>query len=448
MQSACPDPDLVAAKRHDPYWDGLWSAGSNAAWAEASVSRLQEEAGRPKLQHYLRTNARPHDFSWVQSDTFRPMKLAALSVVDSWRNATSEQLAAFTGIHRFASGRDNALTGLFQNGLIDVGGFAHGTRSSFGELRGALYRPARNRVFENSVQPLLTRPEWLSVTGGLPWGSGRQYERHNVLAAEFGLRVAEYGEIASVLGEKISTVDLLAHSGLGLPRTSSQMTADLTLVRTDGARIAVELTASASGTAFDAKVARWARLLADRPMSDSGLTVLFLCVNRQDVQDRDGTNSILATVRKAITAAVRSSPGTSANRVAERMFLADWQDWFPVRGAAAPGFQTLDCERPTGPATDLWEPASLLDIFDVPFNPRGSFQPLALAENASLLGSVPYWLRRGHEPVPLWEAALGHLGNGGAPTKTGSENSLGRPHAPGFPGVGPAKPPLRLRNFV
>ena len=35
--SACPDPDVTAARRLDPYWHGLWGDGSQASWLNRSL---------------------------------------------------------------------------------------------------------------------------------------------------------------------------------------------------------------------------------------------------------------------------------------------------------------------------------------------------------------------------------------------------------------------------
>ena len=81
--------------------------------------------------------------------------------------------------------------------------------------RTAVYRPSNTTVFDKRVAPHLTFPEWVSVTGGQPWSSASQFDRHNLLAAELGLRLFEYADIGTVLGEKLSSIELLAGSGLG-----------------------------------------------------------------------------------------------------------------------------------------------------------------------------------------------------------------------------------------
>ena len=37
LDSACPDPEVTAARRLDPYWHGLWGDGSQASWLNRSL---------------------------------------------------------------------------------------------------------------------------------------------------------------------------------------------------------------------------------------------------------------------------------------------------------------------------------------------------------------------------------------------------------------------------
>ncbi|QCB97667.1 hypothetical protein E5206_12675 [Arthrobacter sp. PAMC25564] len=86
-----------------------------------------------------------------------------------------------------------------------------------------------------------------------------------------------------VMGEKLSSVDLLAGAGLGrrLPKADNRR-ADGTIIREDGMRIVFELTATASAS-FDNKVRRWAELIAARPLETSGLTVVFIAAPTRTV---------------------------------------------------------------------------------------------------------------------------------------------------------------------
>jgi hypothetical protein len=365
-----------------------------------------------------------------------------MSAIDSWRTVTGEQLAAITGEAELASPRSNAMGELFSAGIADIGQFNTGLAAGRGA--GHIYRPSRTTVFERDIAPKLTYPEWVSVTAGHGWESGSQYDRHNILAAELALRVAEFCEIGAVVGEKLSTWNLLAHEGAGFPAPSAgkQRSADATLIRTDGARIAVELTAS-TGAAFTKKVAGWAQLLSNRRMADSGLVVVFVVATRPDKMVNTG--EVMSQVRHAIAAAARQYPGVNFDRTAERMFVADWRTWFPAAGEAAPGFLTLEAERPTGPASSPWETASLLDPFDVVFDAKNEKAALAALNNLSLVRSVPAWLRTGKAPT-LWPHPIRELGYTGIPVPAPSrpDTHVGAPLGAGKGATAATRPPVRL----
>lgn len=415
--SAIPHHELSAAARLDPYWSGLWSIGGHAAWVSESLARRQVDSGIARLPKYLQPATSREPMDWVASPTRRPVQLGVLGVLDAWRTVTCEQLAAFVGAPALRTGRNSHMTDLFQDRLVDVGIFTNALWNTRHTPRGSLYRPSRTNAFHTDLEDRLTYPEWVAVTGGTPAESGGQFDRHNILAAELALRIGEYcADVGTILGEKHSSIDLLAHSGLGLPPlTGSQRAADLTLVRNDGLRIAIEMTASA-GRTFDAKVRRWAELLSNRRATDSGLVVLFIVCDRQD-KIADGNNELRHHVAKRIANAAREFPGPLFDRTAERMFMTEWKDWFPGPHQLDLGFLTLDCTRPNGSLESTWSEASLLDRFDVPFDATSPSATLAVFDNASTLVSVPYWLREQRPAtLPLWHVTLARSGHRNAPT--------------------------------
>ena len=192
--------------------------------------------------------------------------------------------------------------------------------------------------------------------GRQPWSSASQFDRHNLLAAELGLRLFEYADIGTVLGEKLSSIELLAGSGLGrsLP-FPDRRSADLTIVRPDGLRIAIELTATTTGR-FREKVERWAKLLADQPLQHSGLVVVFVIANPIERHGASGKNSRNAAAT-VINQMCRQYPGWVGNRVAERIAIADWQEWFPERHTLSQHFFDLRCLTPSGPPAAVAGPA-------------------------------------------------------------------------------------------
>ncbi|WP_146073354.1 hypothetical protein [Cryobacterium sp. N22] len=441
LPSGCTVPGSRASQRADVYWAGVWEQGATAAWLSADLARRQSAAGFGRIPTWLDVGPGRVQAS-IRQTRRRDARLNAMSVIDSWRTVTGEQMAAISGDAELGGHRSTVMGELFGAGVADIGSFNTGLAD--GKSAGSIYRPSRTPNFDREISGKLTYPEWVSVTAGHPWESGSQYDRHNILAAELALRVAEWCEIGAVVGEKLSTLDLLAHSGAGLPRPTVgvQKAADATLIRTDGARIAVEITAS-TGKSFDAKVRRWAELLANRRMRDTGLAVVFVVATRPD--KLVNTREVRAQVLRAVARAARDYPGVNFDRTASRMFVADWRDWFPAAGKVDMSFLTLECQRPTGPASALWQQASLLDTFDLEFLPTDSGRALAVIDNLSFVRSVPHWLRTGTSPA-LWPLAVTALGFTGIPvpelsaTQAGPRMTLGA----GKGAAGQTRVPRRL----
>jgi hypothetical protein len=443
MPSACPDETVSAASRFDPYWDGLWQSGSQASWVSKTTADRQSDSGLAAVPRFLDTDV---DIAWdrMWSPSRLPLRLRVLGALDMWRTASAEQLAAITGIPSIASGRSLVMAELFTLGLVDAGVFTSLLRATATTRRSTAYRPSATEVFRSRLTQQLTYPEWVAVTGGLPFSSTGQYDRHNLLGTELALRVAEWCEIGTTLGEKHSTVDLL--TGSGLTRASiggTTRAADATFVRTDGARIAIEVTAS-TGDRFTAKVRKWAADLSRLRMADSGLVVMFVVAERPDRQVNHG--DVRTKVLQTVAEAARDHPGVSFDRTAERILVADWRDWFPTPGHVSPLFRTLDARRPTGPAGVLWERVGALDVFDVPFSPTNPALATAILDNANSLGGVPHWLRDSDGP-PLWQIPMRRAWFDRTPTPKPARPESNVGMAPGAAkGVaGAALPPRRLR---
>ncbi len=68
-----------------------------------------------------------------------------------------------------------------------------------------------------------------------------QHSRHNALTVELALRLAEYAQVGTVLGERVGTIDLLAGPGISRDIYDADgRSADAVIVRPDGLRIAIE----------------------------------------------------------------------------------------------------------------------------------------------------------------------------------------------------------------
>ena len=441
--SATPDSPTRTALRIDPYWAALWGQSSDATWVSRDIGLEQDRAGVAAVPSWL--NVDPES-SWERlggNGRGQDKRFAALAVLDSWRTVTAEQLAAISGVPELATGMSGTAGDLFVTGLADVGLPNTPMRTTRASRRVTVYRPSQGKVFQNDLFPRLTFTEAVQITGDKPWSSGRQFDRHNILATELALRVAEFCEIGAVAGEKFSTIDALAHSGCGFePLLGSQRAADATLIRADGARIAVELTAS-FGDKFDHKVRAWAKLLSERRMADSGLVVLFVVAPRAGRKDR--TRDAVIRLRDAVHRAARAFPGIRGDMTIDRMFVASWRDWFPAPGRIDPSFFTLDAWRPNGDSPDRWQPASMLDPIDVPFDSEDPDWFTAAIDNFGILRQTPPWLRNGHHPE-IWPLAIKARGYTGIPVpppsrpETFKNKTLGAAH-----GVsGQARPPRRV----
>ena len=356
LESACPTTDVTAARRLDPYWHGLWGDGSQASWLSRS---LLERLGTDRV-----SRVRDADTSRTREQAIteiltrrRQARLTALAAVGMWRTVTAEQLAAITGLRTILDGRE--MRPAFQAELVERGTLITelGWRGPPRSVQ--LYRPVGTGL--DPITDVLRYADWVAVTGGYPWTRGHQQDRHNLLATELGLRVAEHCDV----GRGPRRIAVPARPALPrLPAaTPANRCADLTVIRPDGMRIAVEITGSIS-TEFARKADRWAELLAGTDPDRTGLAVVFV-----DAAPPDRGEQVAAemwrTIRTQVARAAHQVPGSAEARVPERMAAARWQWWFPASRTGSAAFRTLQCVRPTGTAADRWDTVDLLDPADL-----------------------------------------------------------------------------------
>jgi len=393
MASACPSTSVDAAHRLDPYWFGLWTGGSQVSWTSRALVQRRADAGVGQLRRADARVSPEQAMAAMCAPKLRARRCAVLAAIGLWRTLTAEQIAAIVGAPALAKSPADLRTA-WSAGLVEEGRFALAVGDGrHRKGRSTVYRPVDSPAFTRFADALPYN-EWLSVTAGRPWRSGSDLDRHNLLAAELGLRVAEFAEVGTVFGETLSGFDLLsAHPGApgGVVGTGQHADADLTCVRTDGMRIAVELTAS-TGPNFARKVQRWAQLLMDTDPDDNGLTVVFVEASNPD---RVSHSSVWNTLRTTVANAAYSIPGSMRRRVPERMAVARWCDWFPVPLAASRGFRVLAAEVPSGAHGERWNPVSLLDPIEHTFDPRDPDASTAVLRTTPNLLGVPHWLRTG-----------------------------------------------------
>lgn len=397
-----------SAARLDPYWDGVWQHGSVAQWVSREHLERMERAGlagkRPKeLSHDPAVAAARIDQQWQA-------KLDLLGVLASWRTVTAEQFAAFADRRLADRHVATALGDMFALDLIDTGSLWTPGDAGDAAARGRMLRPSASHAFDELIRPRMTYAEWVSVTGGEKYLTGGQYDRHNVLTAELILRVAEHLPVATALGERQSQMAELAYLSAGAPvppgLTGTQKAGDAVIVRGDGVRIVVELTASWSASA-ERKATLWAETMERRSIDDAGFIVVFVVADRTNA-GHGSRRSLDNTVRKSIAKTARFRPGTVHNRTANRMFVVDWRDWFPARHEVSDDFLFLSAQRPSGP-NNAWETVSLFDDAAIP-SPRQMTAPTAVAHYASGLRLVPHQLRRNRQAPNLSDTTLRRFG--------------------------------------
>lgn len=418
--------DLGAGERIDPFWDGVWRQGTSAIWssihdelAGAHLPGDTPHARRTRAWAKRLAAAQPQALDRLARRRHWEAQLRTLACLHSYRTLSAQQLAALTGIRNLAAGGlHGPLHDLFLLGLIDLGSLPSAVTGGGKAESARLYRPSRTRQFERLFEPHLSFEEWCSVTAGGPFMTNGQYDRHNLLTAELLLRAAEHTPVEHIAGEGLADLATLLYTAAGRPAPNTQRAADGVLVRQDGIRIAIEMTASI-GAGFNEKVAGWARSLHEQRLADCGTVVVFVIAPRTGQEASRGAEGIVRTVKKHVSKLARLHPGPSWDRTAERMFVVEWEDWFPNARTASTGFLALEAQRPSGAeASNPWVAASMLSPATFPPLPQDSPARTATAALAGLRQS-PGWLPAvaATPPPQLWRVAAASSGIGEAGRK-------------------------------
>jgi hypothetical protein len=359
--------------------------------SRSSAERLQQE-GLARVRADARRWS-PDDALDLLVDRFRHERLSVLAAVAMWRTASVEQLVAITGNTRLAPrfSRDRALlwaAGLVQRGTLVLDGVRQhpGTTD-----RVRLYRPDLHCGAFDRLARRLSYAEWVGVTGGWGWAQGAQFDRHNLLAVELCLRVAEWCDVAAVLGESVATWKTMLDPTVGVP-ASSRRAADAAWVRPDGLTIAVEMTSHVASHSRE-KAQAWADALA----RDESRSTIVLFVEAAHPDRREGGHNI-HLLRRHVAAAATSTMDHVLADVPSRMAVVRWVDWFPAPAMVDPCVVGVPAWRPTGAGQTVWESANLLDPFDVPFQEVVGTGRQAVLDNLGLLYGVPGWLVK--RPAP------------------------------------------------
>lgn len=450
LGTRCTVEGATAADRFDPYWGDMWAHGSTVTWLTHDTLRRQYEQNLINMPTQWKMTPDDAWRAWRQG-YHRIDRLRFLAAVDMWRTLSAEQAMAVSGADVFDP-RNSIAASAFAARLVDVGAFPHNSlTSSTPQTRNAtVYRPSASSAFENHLLPMLTWPEQVSITGGRPWHGGVQFDRHNILATEMCVRAAEFcDQVGLVLGERFSDLDTLVGTGLGrtMPVSVPNVAADGLIVRRDGLRIAVEVTATRTGQ-FAKKVDRWAQVLSASPMAESGLVVLFLTTERPEKVIED-TSQVRNQTASHLLTSTRRWPGVPHDRIADRMFIADWSEWFPDKHRVSPNFLSMRALSPSGPASDPWRLVDLLDEESLPLNSddRQRARLEAVIDNAQALAGVPFWMRDPDSGFQAHSMLLSDLGLSEVPTPPPTDSETPLDPAIGTALAGPAKTLPRLRHF-
>lgn len=377
--------------RIDPFWSGMAVGSLVASWESRDLSSAIARAKNRSDPSELGTPAEE------ARETLRrrsPEGFDSLAAITMWRSLSTEQLLAFVGWEGSLvsesrprsvwSGVPRFLRRLWVGDLVD-----RGTITSRTAVLPTMWRPSTRTAARNWVDEL-DFDDWVRLTGGGSWTpGGRQGDLHNMLTAELALRLAEYTNVATVMGESLCGFDQMMPDRFAGGFRKRAAAGDMVAVRKDGLRIVFETTVSQSRSGVRAKVDRWIDLLTAAEFKDSGIVVCFL---EAMPPEKTGTE-VTTYLREEIRLALASKTNTVHYQVNERMAVAKWRWWFPDTHMATDGFTNLLACRPTGSGSDLWEPVELLNPDQMVFDPRDPEQITKIIENSRLLAGVPKMLR-------------------------------------------------------
>ena len=404
LPSASPTPELGAARRHDPYYSTIyWPYPLEVAWLPP---RDAAHLFPTRPRRYIEATTYDQALDRVVNVTGHTSRHTGdvyanlLGVVHGWKTCTPEQAAALVGRMDLWSGNAMPVATSIAAGLVETG------ITSIAAGRPRLLRPRTRWEAHDRLLKELNLGQLLAVTGGDTWASGPDTPRHNVLATELALRIAEHCDVATLLTEDYSRLGDLAGPASTQDgwTINARAAADFTVVRTDGLRIAVELTATTSRN-LARKIESYAHLFS---IGAPGLTVLFVLAP-STAPEAPRTNQLRQRVMRLMERAVTRHPGSPYSPTAHRFGVISWDEWFPGPGLVSERFLSLITLRPPDVAEPRhWVPSAYLDKQQVPMDLEGDGLAVSddggwvrLAEMAKLRGSTPHWLRG-----PLHEPAL------------------------------------------
>ena len=340
----------------------------------------------------------PRGPRWAEAkfDNFQPIPKRLINTVGgrlersvgalfSWRVLTTQQFSALTGFEsRNARGFLNKMFcyGLVERGTLSRDG-AYARPPRLWRLRNG---PELKQYLENL--PPERRMRLLTDVGTMSSGG---HDRHDLIAAEIAIRAAEtMPGLQGVLGERLSGAREL------LPDQPDIMSrGDLTIVRSDGLNIVVEVTTQPGVRQVREKMARWGRLLGERGgVNSTGIAVVFLVANHER------TSGTLATLQrnhdKALIPAELGKDGNPAapnivKAARASIFVAHMEYWFPSPWFVSNDFVNLQIHYATKPGS--WDHETRSLMHDLPFTPTHTqLDYHALQKSRERIYAIPPWI--------------------------------------------------------
>lgn len=367
------------SRRTDPYALGWWSGGEMLFWSSGEQTRRIVASGG---KNRFKRDVVPADEAWerVLDPSGIEVIGAVMGAVLSYRTVTVEQLAAFTGYACDVRLFDRVWA-MHCAGIVDLGSFASAAALDE-EWRRVGVRPSKGRRWHRRLLSGLPPAVRWACLAGRGLSTGGQYSRHNILASELLLRVASFHDVV-VAGE----AQCLVKDLVGDFHAKANRSADGLIVCRDGARFAVEMTASSAYT-MGGKVARWIDALHTGP---DGLGVVFV-----DAVPVGANPRSLSFMKRMIVQAVEKGYSSSwFARAVGRIYAASWPVWFAPEGPTRM-FSSLTVER-YDLAARRWEQVDLLGGASVVDG--AGFGPW-LERGLSSSYVTPPWSRA--NPYPLW----------------------------------------------
>ncbi|GAA4924200.1 hypothetical protein [Nesterenkonia rhizosphaerae] len=378
-------------RRLDPYYAGMWERGSHVAWDSAQSLRDRCDASSIAYPEGFR----PDSKAAITHLRSQPAKLyvAMLSVLDSWGIVTAQQMAAFTGYRQLASPSDQVVMDLFSAGLIQIGRMQYAFNMEELADQHTAYRLVSRRAIRRVFGRSWTSAEYLQCDGGqFRWPMTGYLDRHNILAAEVALRAAEsLSACSTVLGEKwcngqmMFPEDYATISG----RERNPIRPDAAIMLRNGLRVLVELQASASAESFNKKIQRYATMMMNKPLDETGLVVVFV-----SAPAKTSTAASHEYLQRHLYHALKNWPARGEDSPGQRIGFAKWEDWFTPTGELTESFHDLNVVLPAASRV-----SSLVEM-DGDFTPHTGVDLSAPLRTAPVLAGTPWWLRQGdHTPL-------------------------------------------------